>query len=495
MANLPIASGAGATLTKTLTYGAALNARQPVHMQSDGKVYPMIGGGGSLISGASSAWFGGVTNEAMFVAPIPGVANRFLHGVIYTDGVLYTGYHDVNPSTGAVAFTQNSNQSGHAAGHITEGAAFAISPNGLKGLLLYQTDGSTLRYYPGNTTTTGYSPTGNANVAASSASPSVVPTTSNVKFLTGHRTVSQFVINMAEVSAASPVVTTLTAVSVGTASVKSGFLTVLNAATDAYVYVNATSGNLNVQPFTFNTTSNAVNLLGGANVPFTVNPGTYALNYSVIYRDATEVWIAVQRDGDPNNITMLKILLASGNVTSFAPQQFTANSISLPLNTVIHGHRTDNGKFLVQWVTGTSTVNAAEYILNRTNGTFAVSLSAVSLYTASATITQGRSNGDRAVGVGYGVKSYNFQSNALVASGTFQSAASPYSLIGINQSSGALNSSGIVHLRGSIQAGHTGLAPGSIYYADLATGGITTSPASGIIAGRAVSTTELQIAN
>jgi hypothetical protein len=481
-------------LTKPLTYGAALNARQPVFLQSDGKVYPMVGSGGALAGGALTAQYFAAGVEGYSVAPIPSTANRFATAVVYSDGTCYHFWADVNPTTGTITQTQNTNITGLTAATVVEGQFLAFNNITTKAVLAYQ-NGSGLGVAHFSAGVNGLSALlGSVNVAGGvSVSPVVLPTSSPTKFLVSYRGATSE-LRLIDVAAATPVVTALTNFPINGSSVKSCFIVPLGVV-DTYAFVNTSTTTLLVQPFSFNTTTNLVTLIGAG---FSLAGFVGALNFDVIYSDSIETWLAIQRDGAPTNILMVRIVQATGAVTFFGPVPFTADAIGNPLAVQIYGHRKVAGssKFMVAWNTtgAPNQVKYGEWTLDRATGGIAVSLAPVLGVTLPTTWLQNRTFGSNTTGAGYAYHIFGLSTGLQSATfGTYQSAASPGNYMGINQTAGAINTSGVIDLIGSVQAGYTGLTPGLTYYADLATGGVTTASTSGILVGRALSSTELQL--
>lgn len=486
----------GASLSKTLTYGAALNARQPVYMQTDGRVYPMVGSGGTLTGGALTTTYFGASVESYAVDAHPTIANRFMTMVPYSDGSIYQNYHDVNPTTGAITMTTVTPISGQPTANTTEGIGYAINNAGTKGLVAYGQGGANLQLANLNMTTTGAtSVLGSVGIASSSAnSPYILPTSNGNKFLMSRRGSSTFDILVVDCTAATPTSTTLTSLTLGASSVKSGFIVPLNTV-DTYAYVNMSGPSTTIQAFSFNTTTNAVNLIGTGAI---IAGFTGALNFDVIYSDSTETWIALQRDGAPTSVTMVKILQATGAVTSFSPTTFTTDTIANALSVGIYGYKKSLGKFLISWNANTNPnqVKYGEWTLDRATGAITVSLATINGVTTATGWNQGRTFHTNAIGLNYAYRIFSQNTaSGLVSStfGTYTTAANAFQLIGINRTAGAINTTGIVDLISSIATGFTGLTPSSVYYADLATGGVTTTATSGIIVGRAISATEIQI--
>jgi hypothetical protein len=489
------AGGGGATLTKTLTYGAALNALQPVYMQSDGKVYPMIGSGGSLTGGAITTWFGaGVQSHA--IAAIPGVANRITVLVPYSDGTVYHSYFDANPLTGAIALTQNTAITGGTPATISEGSGVLFMGGGAKALLAYTAGGViSLRNYSANNTGIVAQLGFTAITSNTSPSPFLVPTSSADKCLLSYRGASNSELRYIDVSSATPATGILASFPLNGSSLKNCFVFPLNTP-DTFAFCNNNGTNLTIQPFSFNTSTNAYNTIGaGATLPLAASE----VNFDVIYSDSAETWLAYVSSHAPTSVRVAKIIQATGAVSFFGPTTFTADSISNPVAIQVYGYKKALGKFLIAWNASTAPnqVKYGEWVLDRATGAISVSISAVAGVTTSNSWQQGRGYAGKVTfSTGYVFHAYGTNTVAEFSTfGTYATAAPAFALIGINQSAGALNATGAVDLRGSLQAGHTGLTPGANYFADLATGGITTSPTSGIYAGRAISTTELQVAS
>jgi hypothetical protein len=488
------AAPAASSLTKSLTYGAVLNARQPVFLQADGKVYPMVGSGGALSGSALIPQYFAAGIEGYSIAAVPANPNRFATAVVYSDGTCYHFWADANPTTGTITQTQNTNITSLTAATAGEGQSLAFNNTGSKGVIAYQ-NASGLGVAHFSAGANGLSALlGSVNVAGGvSASPVVLPTSSLTKFLVSYRsTVSE--LRLIDVAAATPVVTALTNFTLNGTAVKSCFIVPLGVA-DTYAFVNSTTTALQVQPFSFNVTTNLVTLIGAG---FSLAGFNGALNYDVIYSDSIETWLGVQRDAASTNILMIKIVQATGAVTFFGPVPFTADAIGSPLAVQIYGHRkaAGNSKFMVAWNTSTvpNQIKYGEWTLDRATGSISVSLAPFLGVTTPAGWNQGRTFGGNAVGAGYAYHVFSQNTGLQSATfGTYQSAASSGSYIGISQSAGAINTLGVVDLIGSVQAGYTGLTPGSLYYADLATGGVTLASTSGILVGRALSATEIQL--
>lgn len=486
-------SGASSSLTKTLTYGAALLARQPVYMQADGKVYPMVGSGGSLTGGALTPVFFSASVENFSIALVPTFPNRFITTVNYSDGTCYSYVADVNSTTGAITQTQT-NFTGGTAATNNEGQSLCLNSTATKAILAYQ-GSSGLQIDNFSCNSSGLvARLGTATTGGISASPVVLATSNVNKFLCFKRGGATHDLVLIDGTAATPIISTLTNYPLNNSSVKSGFIASLFLA-DNYVFFVTNGTQATIQAFSFNTSTNAINLIGAQ---ATIAGFTGALNYAVLYSDPTETWLAVQRDSNSNQLTIVKILNATGVITSFAPVTYTADSIANGLAVQILGYRRSVGKFLIAWNTtaAPNQVKFGEWVLDRATGLISVSIPAVFGVNTGSNWNQGRGFGHSVIGLGYVYRVFNTSLNLQASTfGTYTTAAGPYSLIGINQTAGAINTTGTVDLLGSIQAGYTGLTPGSIYYADLATGGITLTPVSGIIVGRAVSTTEIQINN
>jgi hypothetical protein len=92
-----------------------------------------------------------------------------------------------------------------------------------------------------------------------------------------------------------------------------------------------------------------------------------------------------------------------------------------------------------------------------------------------------------------GVVTYNGSASdlnpSIAALGLFNNSANSYA--GIADVSAAMNSSGVVILSGGIRSGYSGLTPRTLYYADSATGQVTTSVTSALVK-RALSNSEIQ---
>jgi hypothetical protein len=491
----PLVQSVG-NIAKTLAYGAALNARQPVYMQADGKVYPIVGSGGSLTGSPPATFFVAVT-EGSCLTPVNATPNRFLWCVAHTDNNLYQQVYDVNPATGALAITPVTNLASVTPNVVVgDGACSVVNQAGTKGLLAYAAAAG-LNIFPliisGSGAITGVS--ASTTVGGSAPSPMLLNTTNPNKFLISFRSSTNHVVGSLDTSGAIAY-TQLATGTLNIGAVRSTGIAKLDSI-NKFVWVSSQANSISIQPFTFDPILNTYAILGSGSIY--ANVGAGGLTFDVVYRDSVEAWLVVNRDSAPTQISTHKIDLNTGNVTNFAQANFNGvDSLTLPLRTLVTGHRPSTGKFLVSWfVTGTPTQSkTGEFTLNRVSGTFTTSLTGFLNSTLSGTPTQGRGFGENTSGLGYGFRNFGFaSSNQVQTFGNFTTAAPAVLMLGMNQQAGPLNNVGTVDLIGSISTGHIGLTPGSVYYADLATGGITLNASSGIIAGRALSATELQIMN
>jgi hypothetical protein len=492
----PPVSGANSS-TKTLTYGAALNAKQPVYMQADGKVYPIVGSGGTLTGSVPTTFFGGQA-ESSCLTPVNGTPNRFLWSIAWTDGTLYQQVYDVNPTNGTLAFTAFSSLTGTITSAIAnEGHSTVLNQTSTKGLLAYTTAAG-LTFAPLAISAGGsvFGVGSSTNIAGSAPSPIIVNRPNAHKFLVSFRGASNHIVALLDTTGVITY-TQLASNTLNGSSVRSTAIAKLDGV-NKYVWITSQVGSITIQPFIFDPTLNTYTTLGaGATY---VNAGAGGMTFDVVYRDAVEAWIVINRDSANTQISTHKIDITTGVVTNFAPAVFSgADVIANALRTLVTGHRLSSGKFLVSWfASGTpSQAKTAEFTLDRITGAFSVSLAGILNSVLLAAPSQGRGFGENTSGLGYGFRNFGLSTtqNQVQSFGTFTTATPAVLMLGMNQLSGSLNAVGTVDLIGSISTGHVGLTPGSVYYADLVTGGITLNSASGVIAGRALSTTELQVMN
>lgn len=500
----PVASGGGATLSETLTYGAALNARQPVYQQSDGKVYPMIGSLGTLARTPYASHFGGTEQNNYCVTPHPTIANRFIWCVPYSDGSLYNGYYDVT-TAGAINPIANTAITGlnpvPAIG-IGSGAYLSINAAGNKAVLMYRgaASGNHAIYHLGINSTGISGIIGSTTIAPASMdiSPYAVPTSNTNKWLWASRGSVNSSWGRIDLSAATPVSTDMLNVTNAASTVKSAFLIPLTADRFTFVWANSSSS-IQFRPFNFNVTSNAETPLSAGTQGFALTAQETAWNWDIIYQDANETWIAGHGGVTTAQIRLFKIINATGAVSMFS-HTFTGDTLGAnDYGTTVMGHRRDVGRFIINWRTAAAPTiyKAAEFSVDRTTGVVTQTIAPVSAAALPTTpdLFSPYAFGAQCATPNIAIVVPNNVSSHVNAIGTFGTAAPAMEFIGFNDTAGALNATGAVNLQGSIQGGFTGLTPGTWYYADLATGGVTTQSASGIIVGKAITSSKIQARN
>jgi hypothetical protein len=479
---------------RSFTYGTALTARQPVYMQTDGKVYPIFNS--SVLSTGPADLFSLANTLGVNVTATNAVANRFVETSVLTDASLRWAFVDYNFNTGAFTAIGTGNLPNTLTVPLNTGQFFCVNRTGTIGLLLHE-DSPGLKLTGVNMTVTTLSSYRGASntvyTTPNTACPSAVNTPNSNKFVFCSRRGSDHGLSFADTTAASPTFTLLATTAIYVAFARSTMVVKLDGL-DKYVWINSTPTTATLQPFTFNSTTNAFANLGAGSGAIT-QVGIGNLSADLVYLDAANAWVALHRNGDPNKISMHQINLTTGLVTSYAPQVFTPDTIlaAQSTRTLVSGHKPGIGKFLVSYYTSATQMRIIEVALDILTGLLSTSIAPINSFVSASATNTVASHGANTLGVNFAVRiDNNTTENYIVPFGTFTTVAPVGSLVGITQNSGAINSSGAVDLVSSVASGFVGLSPGGILYADYA-GNVSANPTSGVKVGRALSATELQI--